>query len=55
MAKFKVMKPNADHPGRPATQCGGVVKTLRKAIDLRNRMRAQQPPGSSNWFIIENA
>lgn len=35
------------------SQCGGAVKTAAKAMDLKARMRAQQPAGSSSWFSIE--
>lgn len=50
---FKVIKTDGETGER--TQCGGAVKTAGKAASLKARMRAQQKPGSSNWFSIERA
>ncbi|GAA3455909.1 hypothetical protein GCM10018962_77430 [Dactylosporangium matsuzakiense] len=56
MAKFKVMRHNNDAAGPTKTnQCGAAVKTVKKAYDLMARMRAQQTPGGTNWFTVEQA
>lgn len=56
MAKFKVMRHDMEQSDwQRGTQCGAAVKTAAKAADLRQRMRAQQAPGSSVWFTIERA
>lgn len=34
------------------TQVGSGAKTITKAYALRERMRAQQPAGSSTWFTL---
>ena len=51
MAKKWIVKKNDGND--TVTQVGGPVKTGAKALDLKQRMRAQQPAGSSAWFIVE--
>ncbi len=36
------------------TRVGSGSKTAAKATALRQRMRAQQPLGSSTWFTLPN-
>lgn len=57
MKGFKVMRHEYTETasGVTVTQCGGVCKTGEKAFNLKARMRAQQPLGSSVWFTITAA
>lgn len=43
---------NSTGAGDPVSQVGGGSKTSAKAQQVTARMRAQQTPGSSNWFTV---
>lgn len=51
--RFQVKRVNTDGLTKEITNAGIAVKTMRKAILLRARMKATLPFGSSDWFTIE--